>query len=76
MFNTAREFSLSSPIIDLRYVLSLFKEKLRSASQLVTGIVAKIFNTLSSSGKNECVSLVTMRAKTSDPVFPLTSTFF
>ena len=58
MFNTAKEFSLSSPIVDLMKVLSLFKvEKLRSASQLVTGSVAKIFKTFSSSGKNLRVSL-------------------
>ena len=42
MFNTAKEFSLSFPIVDLRCVLSLFKvEKLHSASQLVTGIAAQ-----------------------------------
>ena len=36
MFNTAREFSLSFPIVDLFKV-----EKLHSASQLVTGIAAQ-----------------------------------
>ena len=77
MFNTAKEFSLSSPIVDLMKVLSLFKvEKLRSASQLVTGSVAKIFKTFSSSGKNLRVSFSTINAKTSGPVFPLSSTFF
>ena len=45
MFNTANELSLSSPIVDLMKVSSLFKvEKLRSASQLVIGSVAKKTN--------------------------------
>ena len=47
MLRTANELSLSSNMVDLRYVFNLFiVEKLLSASQLDTGRVAKILNTL------------------------------
>ena len=76
MLRTANELSLSSDMVDLRYVFNLFiVEKLLSASQLDTGIVAKILNTLISSGRKLQVSFSMSNPRTSDALFPVTSTF-